>query len=93
MAIAKERVLGWIAAAAVLFGQGCAPPPEPDESIAQTGDEVVGGTPDNGTPPLYPEVGFLRIPASGTVCSGTLISPFTILTARHCFQTDGFNAA
>src|SRR5262245_1199002 len=54
-----------------------------------------GGTPDDGSPPRYPNVGALVRIVEGNaastyeaICSGTLIAQDLFLTAAHCGDED-----
>src|SRR5690606_12366172 len=48
--------------------------------------DIVGGTPT--VPGSWPEVVALE-KASGDLCTGTIVAPHLIVTAAHCFKTDG----
>lgn len=68
----------WVACAAMVSLAGCAPEESLDDGAAI--DEIVGGRPDRGA---HPAVLALSIAGRG-LCTGTLIAPDLILTARHC---------
>ena len=62
----------------------CAPlpdaPPEPSERTGQASSPIAGGTADTESSAV---VAFFYV-AAGGLCSGTLIAPNVVLTARHC---------
>ena len=75
-----SRVL-WSLAAAATLSSGCAGDgAEPSASnLGHSGQEIVNGQINNGDPALA----FIWL--GGGSCSGTLVSPKVIVTARHCF--------
>jgi Trypsin len=67
----------WLPLAFALTGCGVSQDDPADDSIA---GEIVHGTADHGR---HPAVVALRI-GDDALCSGTLVSPRAVLTARHC---------
>lgn len=63
-----------------------------DESVGTAEQEIIGGTLDNG------DMAVVQLAAYGgnqfaTYCTGTLVAPQTILTAAHCVNVYGTQAA
>lgn len=76
-------------AVASLLAVGCAADPSIDDpasdgDVALSSAEIV-----NGTPGGDPAVVWIYNSASGGLCSGTLIEPRVVLTAKHCIQDSG----
>jgi len=66
---------------------GCLGAPE-EESVDATESAIINGAVETG----YPEVVFLELGGQGS-CTGTLISPRVVLTAKHCILDYRQNAA
>lgn len=67
--------------AALTALSACAPLPDsPPEQAARAASPIAGGVADPNSPAV---VGFFYV-AAGGLCSGTLIAPNVVLTARHC---------
>ncbi len=64
---------------------GCGAPPATEQEGAQT-SAVSGGQVETG----YPAVGCLQS-SSGSSCTGTLIAPDLVLSAKHCGPMSTFN--
>ncbi len=62
-----------------LLGAACAPLPTPAPAEAA----IVGGAPETGEPAV------VFVSAVIGACTGTLIAPNVVLTAKHCVQTRG----
>lgn len=75
------RNLGLIATL-LCVGVGCA---VEVEHVGQTQAAVAGGTRELGEPAVVSIYDFQR----GALCSGTLIAPRVVLTAKHCVQEAG----
>ena len=83
----RSRLLLDLALALVVLGSfatglaACAPADaiDPASEVASSVDAIVDGTLDNDHPAVY----FLYR-ADGAACTGALISPHVVLTARHC---------
>ncbi len=72
-----QSILRWAFVASCFLGCGSSPDdPADDPSVA----EIVHGTADHGR---HPAVVALRL-GDSALCSGTLVSPRAVLTARHC---------
>lgn len=61
---------------------------EPFEQTAQTEDQIIGGTVDNGDPAIVAIFTHLPNETSGYLCTGTIISSTKVLTAAHCVDPD-----
>lgn len=77
------RFAGLASLAATLAWTGCA---APDSEAAHTESEVQGGSPDHTR---AHDFAVLITTVEGTSCSGTLIAPNLVLTARHCLLPRG----
>lgn len=67
--------------AALLAGCGGGEAPERDlEGVGEVASPIEGGEVDGATTAV---VGFFNV-SDGSMCSGTLIAPNAVLTARHC---------
>lgn len=67
--------------AGLLLLAGCSGEPPPPVPTAQHAEEIVGGVTDTGTG-SHPAVVYLT--NGGGACTGSLIAPNLVLTARHC---------
>lgn len=74
-----SRALATLGASAMLSFAGCADP------LDGTSAPIVNGTQLSASE--YPQV-FLLFQRSGSSCTGSLISPRVVLTARHCVVRD-----
>ena len=62
---------------------GCAPAsPDDVQSLEQS---IIGGSRETGTPAV---VALVRVVGAGGLCSGTVIGPRHVLTAKHCVYQD-----
>jgi hypothetical protein len=73
--------LSWVLALVVL---GCAAPDVPGE-LGAARAPIINGTRERGYPQV---VAVARLGEKGGLCSGTVIGPFAVLTAKHCVFTD-----
>jgi hypothetical protein len=74
-----------LAALALLLALGCTASVDP---VAGAEESIVNGTRETA----YPEVVALywsSSPTAGGLCSGTVIGPYAVLTAKHCVFRDG----
>lgn len=75
--------------AAVVVAIGCASacgvgsPSDAPQLVARSSSAITNGTADTGDPAVVAIVA-----AQGTACSGTLVSPYVVLTAGHCTVPD-----
>jgi secreted trypsin-like serine protease len=76
----KSRV---VAALAFVFC-GCVPVDEGDEALDSTDQEIIGGTVDSGDPSVVAIFAHQPGATSGSLCTGTVISARSVLTAAHC---------
>lgn len=67
---------------AVLLLASCAAPHEHREPVTRTAQPIQGGATENGS------TFAVAILSNGGICSGTLIAPNLVLTARHCVASD-----
>lgn len=72
-----------LCAAAAIFAAGCASEPSPQAH--GTTEWIVDGTPTSGDEPAV----VLVFNRAGGLCTGTLIAPRVVLTAKHCVQNAG----
>ncbi len=73
--------------ACVLALAGCATP-APELGVDAASQAIVGGAPVDGTQPGVVAV----VTQGGGLCSGTVIAPRVVLTAKHCIQRAGAGA-
>ncbi|MFW5920834.1 MAG: S1 family peptidase, partial [Polyangiales bacterium] len=77
--------VGLVAAALATAVAGCAvAPPDRGEVASRTGHIVDGEAVDGSRPAVV-----LVYNRAGGLCTGTLISPRVVLTAKHCVQREG----
>ena len=85
--INRQSSLRAAALLATAMLSACAQPMTEDQSLADTTQAIIGGTPNTSATYAavgalvyyYPDVGVLDV-----FCSGTLVAPKAITTARHC---------
>lgn len=63
----------------LLISAGCLS--EAPEPVGSTSPPIVNGTRETGLPEV---VAVARVTGSGGLCTGTVISPYAVLTAKHC---------
>lgn len=82
-----EMAMRWMAfvgaLSLLLLGAACAADID-DGVVGSRAEFIVDGTPDSS-----PQVVVLYNARSGGMCTGSLIAPRVVLTAKHCVQRDG----
>jgi hypothetical protein len=68
--------------APLAFLVGCGTSPSPSEATRAQSSAVLGGAPDTTTSSVIAV--FANLPTGPEMCSGFLIAPDLVLTARHC---------
>ncbi len=59
-----------------------------DDAVATDEQSIIGGTTDSGDPSVVAIFAHAPGATSGSLCSGTVISSSTVLTAAHCVSPD-----
>jgi secreted trypsin-like serine protease len=62
----------------------CAVEGTDDDAVANDEQSIIGGTTDNGDPSVVAIFAHAPGATSGSLCTGTVISSRTVLTAAHC---------
>jgi hypothetical protein len=83
-----EAAVSLVKLARLLAGVGCVGAclgcsADAAEDVARAGSAITGGALDTGDPSVVAIVG-----ARGLDCTGTLVSPYLVLTAGHCMTAD-----
>jgi hypothetical protein len=81
----KQLVISGVTAGLLVVAVGCGSAPTPEDTEVET-SAVSGGQVETG----YPAVGCLTS-SSGSRCTGTLIAPNMVLSAKHCGPMITFN--
>ncbi len=78
----KRSMVSTVAVGVLAINSGACEPPSPTERTQDAERAITGGQVETG----YPAVGCLRASpsATGCNCSGTLIAPSVVLSAKHC---------
>jgi secreted trypsin-like serine protease len=74
-------VLGLTALGAIA---GCGPTGSSNSANGETTDPIIGGTTDDSDPAVVAIFASQPNASSGSLCTGTIISPRAVLTAAHC---------